>query len=395
MNIREWIYRFDGEKNREEMENISFPKDILRIIRDVWNMVFQCIPQFTPENIYTTCKKNQSVLLEWDYLFSNYAFYFWERFLNTRFQYKCETEENLEKIMEYNKNKIGVIMLSPHDASVFESLLYGHFIFQYNKELFQNIYNVPRLWLMEKNSNKYGILMMKSIITLSSKDSYEYKEYKKLIGLKSLRAILEKSSWGSNIHMFPEGTKRMQSKRWMNPIVDNFVRLLDKQVDREKVRIMTANITDLTAWTPPDILKKHTPSIHFSEPIHIDAVFETNTQNMPDDFEMRYKKAAIIQGMLELKKEFKKRKKKNMVLHMQEMIDSIDTDEKNLDICYKNISHFPDFQELPLYRKEWFQSLHSTPKNDEQLLKSWQVGRFIAEKIPKSERGIYALENDV
>jgi hypothetical protein len=49
----------------------------------------------------------------------------------------------------------------------------------------------------------------------------------------------------------------------MNPIVDGFVKLLNKKIDRKQVKIMTSHITELTAWKSKDILKKHNPKVHF------------------------------------------------------------------------------------------------------------------------------------
>gem|GEM_PF-2922998 len=57
---------------------------------------------------------------------------------------------------------------------------------------------------MTSKLSAYAILMVNNIITLSAKDSHKYSEYKRFIAIKSIKSILEKSSSGHNIHMFPE-----------------------------------------------------------------------------------------------------------------------------------------------------------------------------------------------
>jgi hypothetical protein len=49
---------------------------------------------------------------------------------------------------------------------------------------------------------------------------------------------------------------------------------------------------------------------------------------------------------------------------------------------------------LPKYMMSWFQTTNRVP-DQKTLLQSWQVGRFIAEKIPNKDKGIYKLDSDI
>jgi len=394
MENNNWIYVFPWDKDRKNIENIKFPGDILKLITDTLKASFKSIPQFTPEKIYQTFQENNNTIIEWKYLFSNYAFYFWERLFNSRFNYVIEGKENLEKLAELNKNKIWSIIISPHDSSIFESVLYGLSLHQFNTDLMDNTYSVPRLWLSTSKLSWYAILMVKNIITLSAKDSHKYNEYKRFIATKSVNSILEKSATGSNIHMFPEWTKRIITERWMNPIVAGFVKLLNKKMDRKQVRVLTSHITDLTAWGPMDIFKKHTPTIHYWEPTDISYIFDNNVRNIPSDFAIRYKKANIVQGILELKKEFKKLKKNKASKYMESVVKEIDTDEKSIDYYYNKALDYNGMTLLPKHTMAWFQTLNHLP-SDDILLQTWQVGRYIAENLPITDKGIYKLDSDL
>ena len=394
MDNNECILEFPWDKERKNIENIKFPRDIWKVITDTFNATFKYIPHFTPEKLYNTFLENDNTIIEWKYCFSNYAFHFWERLFNSRFDYSIEWEENLEKLTQLNRDKIWSIIISPHDSSLFESVLYWLALYHSNIELFENTYSVPRLWLMTSKLSAYAILMVNNIITLSAKDSHKYSEYKRFIAIKSIKSILEKSSSGHNIHMFPEWTKRFETDRWMNPIVDGFVKMLHKKIDGKSLKIMTSHITDLTAWKATDLLKKHTPKIHFSEPVDIEAIFENNKDTLPADFDIRYKKANILQWIFEVQKELKKVKNKNWVSYMSELIDKIDQDEENIDNCYKSVLEHQGVNRLPKHILSWFSGSNYVPNND-VLKKSWQVWRYLATKLPEKDKWIYKLNSGI
>ena len=79
---------------------------------------------------------------------------------------------------------------------------------------------------------------------------------------------------------------------------------------------------------------------------------------------------------------------------MESVVKEIDTDEKSIDYYYNKALDYNGMTLLPKHTMAWFQTLNHLP-SDDILLQTWQVGRYIAENLPITDKGIYKLDSDL
>ena len=79
---------------------------------------------------------------------------------------------------------------------------------------------------------------------------------------------------------------------------------------------------------------------------------------------------------------------------MESVVKEIDTDEKSIDYYYNKALDYNGMTLLQKHTMAWFQTLNHLP-SDDILLQTWQVGRYIAENLPITDKGIYKLDSDL